>query len=553
MFVRTRDWVGPWKGESTPAELRATGSPGAFQVLINGKALAATFGQEGADWHWEAGGRVTIPAGQATIALRDLTGFDGRCAAIYLSMERKPALPDAADAVRQFRGGVVKHGPVRTARFDFVVVGGGVAGLCASLAAARRGLKVALIHNRPVLGGNSSSEVRVSPNSARSVEPYPGLGSVLAEFDWNRTVTPLEGRKFAQGDDARLNLVRAEPNLSLFLNHHVFQVDKRGSGIRAAMAQDILTGAATRFEAGLFADCSGDANLGYLAGAEWRLGRESKSKTAEPRAVEQEDSQVLGSTLHWHSRTASGSATSFPELPWALPFTEEKCQYATEGAWDWETGFHLNQATQTETVRDHMLRAIYGNWAFQKNRSNKRDWYRDLDLAWTAHVLGKRESRRLMGDVVLSQLDLDSGKAYPDGMVACDWGIDIHLPNPRNSRQFAGWAFRAIAEHFDRDRAPMRWMPYRCLYSRNIGNLFMAGRNASSTHVAFAWFRNQRTTAMMGELVGLAAAICLHQRATPRGVYERHLPLLQAEARAGAGKPGAPSLPPSQAGRTGRG
>jgi hypothetical protein len=184
-----------------------------------------------------------------------------------------------------------------------------------------------------------------------------------------------------------------------------------------------------------------------------------------------------------------------------------------------------------------MLRAIYGNWAFQKHDSLKRDLYRDLDLAWIGYVLGKRESRRLIGDVVLSQKTLDSGKSYPDAMVASDWGIDIHRPHPGNNRHFAGWAFRSVAEHYDKGKAPMRWMPYRCLYSRNISNLFMAGRNASSTHVAFAWFRLQRTTAMMGELVGLAAAVCVRKRSTPRGVYQNHLAELQAQAKTGAGKP----------------
>jgi hypothetical protein len=185
-----------------------------------------------------------------------------------------------------------------------------------------------------------------------------------------------------------------------------------------------------------------------------------------------------------------------------------------------------------------MLRAIYGNWSFQKNASTRKGSYRELALAWVGYVLGKRESRRLMGDVIYSEHDLTSGKEYPDGLIACNWGIDIHLPNPVNDRQFAGWAFRAIAEHPDKGRAPMRWQPYRCLYSRNVENLFMAGRNTSCTHVALAWFRCQRTTAMMGEAVGLAASICAEEACRPRGVYEGHLAELLRRARVGAGRGG---------------
>lgn len=537
VFVRTRDWVGPWKGERTPPELRASGSPGAFQLLVDGRPLAATFGIEGPDWHWAPAGALRVDSTEVSLALHDLTGFDGRCAGILFSRTAHPKLPGSAAEVREWRtrlaGGQSRPSPA--GKFDLVVVGGGVAGICAAVTAARRGLRVALLHNRPVLGGNSSSEIRVSPASVRGVEPYTGLGSVLAEFDWNRNVEPVQDRQFRQGDDARLKLVRAEPRLSLFLDHHVFQVEKDGSRIRALYAQNIRSGAQVRLEGSLFADCSGDANLGFLAGAEWRMGREGRAGTAEPRAPETGDAQVLGSTLHWYSRETAGPS-AFPETPWGLSFAEEKCQYATEGSWNWETGFHLDQATQTELVRDHMLRAIYSNWAYQKNQSRRKAFYAGLELAWVGYVLGKRESRRLIGDLVYSQHDLVSGKIHSDGLIACNWGIDIHLPNPKNQRQFAGWAFRAIAEHHDKGRAPMRWLPYRSLYSRNIGNLFMAGRNVSCTHVAFTWFRTQRTTGMMGEAVGLAASLCAEHRCSPRDVYTHRLSALQALAKKGTGR-----------------
>lgn len=531
-FIRTRDWVGPWKTPHTVPELKATGSPGQFRLEINGKPLAATFGLDGAQWHWERAEAVELPAGPVEFCLKDQTGFDARCSSIYLSPTPDPPLPDSVVDVRATRSRLKGFEPENAGHFDLVVVGGGVAGICAALGAGRRGLKVALIQNRPIVGGNTSSEIRVSPGSVHSVEPYVGLGRIVAEFDWaGRTVAPEEARRFYQGDDARAKLLDAEPNITLFLSHHCYQVETEGGSLQAVYVQDLRSGVLRRITGTLFADCSGDANLGFPAGADWRMGRESKADTGEARAVDVADEQVLGSTLHWYATSGTVPAT-FPNIPWALPFDEARCQHVTAGSWNWETGFHLDQSTKTEITRDHMLRAIYGNWAYQKNHAADSERYQYFTLSWVGYVLGKRESRRLLGDVIYSQHDLDSGTMYPDGMIASDWGIDIHVPDPKNDLQFPGWAFRAVHQHYDKGKAPMRWLPYRSLYSRNIDNLFMAGRNSSCTHVAFAWFRNQRTTGMMGELIGMAAWLCKKHGTLPRGVYKQHLDELKSIARA---------------------
>jgi hypothetical protein len=295
-----------------------------------------------------------------------------------------------------------------------------------------------------------------------------------------------------------------------------------GNKIRAIYAVDTSTGESVRLETKLAADCSGDANLGILAGADFRVGRESKSQSGESRAPDQTDHQVLGSTLHWYSEETK-SPRKFPDCPWALMFTEESCQQATQGAWNWETGFHHDQVADVELVRDYMLRAIYGNWDFQVNQSHRKDAYAKRELKWVGYVLGKRESRRLLGDVIYSQLDLEKNTEYPDNCIACDWGIDIHIPDPKNAALFGGEAFRSVSEHWDRSDAPMRWLPYRSLYSRNVENLLMAGRNVSCTHIAFAWFRCQRTTGMMGEAIGMAASICREHDVLPRDVYRQYL------------------------------
>jgi hypothetical protein len=191
--------------------------------------------------------------------------------------------------------------------------------------------------------------------------------------------------------------------------------------------------------------------------------------------------------------------------------------------------------TEIEQIRDHALRATFGNWAFIKNRSEKRAAFANRRLVWVAYIGGKRESRRLLGDVILRQQDLEDRKAYPDACVTTTWGIDLHYPHPENSRHFPGKEFRAISK--TRNIKPYA-IPYRCLYSRSLDNLFMAGRNISVTHVALGSVRVMRTGGMMGEVVGMSAALCTRHSTTPRGVFETHLPALQAQMQRGVGQRG---------------
>jgi len=193
-----------------------------------------------------------------------------------------------------------------------------------------------------------------------------------------------------------------------------------------------------------------------------------------------------------------------------------------------------NQVTEIEQIRDHALRVIYGNWAFLKNHSADKEQYANRKLDWVAYVAGKRESRRLLGDVVLQQQDIEFRREFEDACVTTTWTIDLHYPEPKNAEQFPGREFRSIAEQKEIVPYPI---PYRCLYSRNIENLFMAGRNISVTHVALGTIRVMRTGGMMGEVVGMAASLCRKHDTTPRGVYAHHLRELQALMLAGVGQP----------------
>jgi len=523
VWIRTRDWVAPWN---------ATGAPGKFQLLLDGKAVPTIFGTEGGEWHWQNGGAVEIENAQVTVALHDLTGFEGRCDAIVFSSNADFAPPDDGGELARFRRKALTlpNVPPDAGKFDFIVVGGGIAGTCAAVSAARSGLQVALIQDRPVLGGNNSSEVRVHLNGQINLPPYPALGDIVKELDSGKRGNAQPAKNY--DDQKKLAVVQAQKNIRLFLNMRVFKVDKSSNRILAVVAKDTRTDRELRFSAPLFADCTGDGTVGFLAGADYRMGREAQSETGEPLAPVKPDNLTLGTSVQWYAVNA-GRPMSFPDCPWALAFTEQSCLYTTGGDWDWETGFNRDQIDQGEYVRDHALRAVYGNWAFLKNNSNKRAEYTNKNLEWVAYVAGKRESRRLIGDVILQQQDIQESKEFPDAFVTTTWTIDLHYPDPDNSRYFPGEEFRSVAKF-----TPIKpyAIPYRCFYSRNIDNLFMAGRNISVTHVALGTTRVMRTCGMMGELVGMAASLCKKHNTTPRGVYQNHLDELKELAKRGVGQ-----------------
>jgi len=526
VHVRTWDWCAPWQ----TAE-----SPGRFQILVDGQAVAKVFGTEGTQWGWIKAGPVQISSKAIELRLHDLTGFDGRCDAILLTTDPAFTPPNEGDLLRRFRKTALglPAVPPEVGQFDLVVVGGGVAGTSAALSAARLGVRVALIQDRPVLGGNNSPEIGVHMSGQLNQPPYPAIGNVVAEL-----------KQVQMKPEKLLDLVRAEPNLKLFLSTHVFDVEMKGTRIAAVIGKRIETGREWRFIAPLFADCTGDGTVGFLAGADYRMGRETRSQTGETLAPEVTDNLSYGSTLSWYSKDM-GRPTTFPECPWAVQFTEQTCQHATRWGWNWETGFYYDQIDDFEYVRDYMLRVIYGNWAFQKNQAKDRDKYAPLELVRVGYIAGKRESRRLLGDVILRQQDIEQQRQWPDAAVTATYSIDQHFPHPENTAYFPREEFRSIQKHNHNDIGLSRsvldaeklngpfQIPYRCLYSRNVDNLFMAGRNISVTRIGLTAVRVQGTTGMMGEVIGIAAALCADHETSPRGVYQEYLPQLKQSLKRG--------------------
>jgi hypothetical protein len=520
VFVRTKDWVARWQ---------APGAPGRFQLLLDGQRMAATFGAEGADWHWQAGGTVQIPDRQVTLALHDLTGFEGRCDAILFTTDEALVPPAAVPELAAFRRKLLGAGQTLepASEFDFVVVGGGMAGTCAAIAAARLGLKVALVQDRPVLGGNNSSEVRVWLQGARNKEPWPRIGDVVGELEPARRAHygPANTAELYE-DEKKLAVARAEPGLRLFLEHRANGIETHGNRIVAVLAENTRTGGRARLGARCFADTTGDGALGHLAGADFDL---------TPKGH-------MGPCNLWNvSETPQPQA--FPRCPWALDLSRRpfpgrgKTQPDINqlGGWYWESGFDHDPIRDAELIRDWNFRAMYGAWDAMKNVDGVLP---NHQLNWAAHILGRRESRRLLGDLVLTKEDLEAGRQYPDGCVPTGWKMDLHLPDPRYEKGFEGDAFISKA---DFGPYPMPyWIPYRCLYSRNVTNLFMAGRDISVTHEALGAVRVMRTGGCMGEVVGMAASLCVKHQVAPRAIFERYLRELQALMRQGVGKnPGA--------------
>jgi hypothetical protein len=251
VWVRTRDWVGPWEAKD---------SPGQFEIHVGGRKLETTFGSKGAEWHWQDGGKVNIKSLAASVTLHDLTGFEGRCDAIFFTKDLNFRPPNDDPAMKNWRrllSGLPRE-PRDGGQYDLVVVGGGIAGTCASLSAGRRGVKVALIQDRPVLGGNNSSEVRVWLGGDTSFDPYPRVGDIVRELEpAKRAHYGPDNRAELYEDDRRIEIVRAEKNITLFLQHRVNEVRMRGDTITEVTAQHTVTGERIRFRGKYFADCSG--------------------------------------------------------------------------------------------------------------------------------------------------------------------------------------------------------------------------------------------------------------------------------------------------------
>ncbi|GGD91391.1 FAD-dependent oxidoreductase [Paenibacillus nasutitermitis] len=413
---------------------------------------------------------------------------------------------------------------------DVTVVGGGLSGVSAAVAAARLGKKVSLIQNRPVLGGNSSSEMRVWVVGAtgHGVNRYARETGILGEMFVENQYTNPEGNPY-YWDLIVLEKVRHEPNIQLFLNTDVHEVEAEGDELNRHIIS--VTGwmmgseRKIRFESPVFLDCTGDGLIGFLAGAKYQIGREAKHEFNEAWAPDVSDNITLGSTLLFYTKDAGRPVKFVPPsftkditqtpipIKRVLSSGDSGCHY-----WwiEWGGAEEIDTLHDNELIRDELWSVIYGIWDYIKN-SGKFE-AETMTLEWVGSMPGKREYRRFKGDYVLNQNDLERQTEFDDNVTYGGWSIDLHPPEGMYAADYT-------SRHYHSDG--IYQIPYRSLYSVNVNNLLFAGRNISATHIAFGSSRVMGTCASVGQAAGTAVALCVENKATPREVYEKHLKQLQ--------------------------
>jgi hypothetical protein len=404
---------------------------------------------------------------------------------------------------------------------DICVVGGGLAGLCAAIAAARHGARVILLQDRPVLGGNASSEIRMWICGAKTKEAKETgiLEEILLEnCRRNPELT------YPVWDTILYEKARYQPGLELVLNCAVCHVEMdTPSRIRAVRGWHLTRQRWLRVEARAFIDCSGDSIL-RLSGAPCRWGREARSEFGESHAPETADRQTMGNTLLIQLREIDPAEHEpFTPPAWAHVYTDEHPRVREHGTptghnfWWLEIGGTRDTLADGDAIRDELYRIAFGVWAYIKNHPDGRG--RRWTLEWLGHLPGKRENVRYEGDHILRQQDVEDCGRFPDLVAHGGWPMDDHPPA----------AFEHEGEPTTYHPAPSPFgIPYRCLYSRAIDNLLFAGRNISCTHMALSATRVMATCATLGQAAGTAAALALRHDCTPRDVHDRHLLELQS-------------------------
>ena len=521
VWVRAKDWVPGYH-------------PGRFTLTINGTPLNTVLGANDEDWVWQHAGEVELKVGDTKLTLHDLTGFCGCCDAIFLSRD-STSPPEGTDEVgrlwrRKVRG--LPAAPVAAGHFDVVVVGGGVPGIAATLTAAQLGNRVALIHDRPVLGGNASVEIGLSPRGTR--------GQMVDDI-----VDRIPG-----GDLPATQLLQAEPNADVFLEHRVYAVVTTDSEIVAVDAREARSGREIRISAPVFIDCSGKCILGLYSGAETLFGHEARAEYGESLAPESREESHHGNTLFFRTRMAD-VPVPFPSVPWATVVAKDyanlggqlrrpgvengpgpalaSAETESKGGMRrrmkmplthyWEYGQFLDPYKHGEHIRDHLLQAVYGT--FSNVKQGDPQTYANLEFDHVAFVAAQGEFRRYRGAHVLTENDIRTHRHFPDTVAQNDGAFCLHYPgHEKYDFRLKDW------EWDERDGKPYE-IPFRSLFSVNISNLMMAGKHMSATHVASSNTKFMGNGAQHAIATAAAAHLCVKYTTTPRGVYDRHMQELQ--------------------------
>jgi hypothetical protein len=438
-----------------------------------------------------------------------------------------PALPPTAGQAD--RGGAAASQPVR-GQFDLIVVGGGLSGTACAISAARNGVRVALVHERSMLGGNSASEVRLYPENNDAYQPWIRESGIHEEFHLEDRVRNWvryrEGLTNCHWDLVLYEWAFREKNLTLFLNTHMNSVRMDGQR-RIASIQAIQLGTEKSFDlsAPLFVDATGDGVLGYRAGADFRWGREARSEYDEPLAPDVADEKVMGNTLFYRA-VDTGKPVKFVRPEWAVEFKSQAELVARSvhdieaGQWWIEIGAPYHPIKDNEQIRHECLRQLLGVWDFIKNKGDHGAENYALDFVgfWPY----KREARRIIGDAVLTQQQVQDPQELPDAIANGAWGIDLHFPGGilnRHDRPF----IPPHGPNFEKFGTLPYGIPLRALYSRNVENLFTVGRNMSASYLGFCSSRVLSTGCVVGQAAGVAAGLCKKYGVLPRSVAKDHI------------------------------
>lgn len=414
----------------------------------------------------------------------------------------------------------------KSRKVDVCVVGGGLAGTFAAIAAARHGAKVVLMQDRPMLGGNASSEIRMWVSGAgsrvRNLQETGIMEEVLLE---NMRRNPT--RNFSIWDSILYEKVKNEKNIELLLNCACCFAECEENVIKNVTGFQLTTYTWQKVEADTFIDCSGDSILAELVDAEYMVGRESKDAFGEEWALDVADKKTMGMSLMIQAHETDHKC-DFIAPDWAYKFTTDEemkfkphdCLDRIETNFYWiELGGEVDSIHDTEEVRDELIKIAYGVWDHMKNHGDHGadNW----ELDFIGFLPGKRESRRYVGDYILTQQDVENGKQFADEVAYGGWQIDNHLPG--------GFAMSGEGgAHLQKKRLTEPYgIPLRSLYSKNVANLMFAGRNISASHIAFATVRVMATCGVMGQAVGTAAALMSKYKMSARQLADEKIGELQ--------------------------
>lgn len=411
-------------------------------------------------------------------------------------------------------------------QYRLVVIGGGLAGFCAAVSAARLGVRTCILQNRPVFGGNSSSEIRVTPHGACAFHAYARETGIISELLIEERATNHEtifenGWTNSVWDLTLYNMAQQTPNLTIHVNTDVFAVEMRTDRTIASVKAKVL-GAETELTVSgeIFIDASGDGVVAALAGCEWRMGSEARDEFGEVHAPPEASGDVMGSSIHFKTKD-TGRPSPFRAPDWAMHYEDASFFYnegrlpkdERGGYWWIEIGIPYDTIGDNEKIRHELTRHALGVWDWMKNRDPKmKELTRNYALDWIGQIPGKRESRRIMGQYFMTENDLQQGRIFEDEIAFGGWFIDLHTPGGllgEHSEPASQENYSTFSEYAVKSYAGPYGIPLRCLISRDMDNLLMAGRNISVSHAALGTVRVMNTTALMGQAAGTTAALSL--------------------------------------------